>query len=104
MEVVGAATSTGVSRQALGITLGPGVYGPSSCSVNATVAVSITGSGSASTTIDCSGAGRVLLANDSVALTGLNLRGGLLAAAEPLPPNGTVYQGMWGAGTVRWCV
>jgi hypothetical protein len=75
----------------------PGTYGPSSCSVNVSQPLSLTGAGSVTTVVDC-GTDRVLLSNDSLVLTGLTLRNGLVVGTEPVTPNGTVFGATWGAG------
>lgn len=58
------------------VLVGAGWYGPGSCGAVATRPLRISGAGSGTTIVDCGGSGRLLLTNDSVAVTGLTVTGG----------------------------
>jgi hypothetical protein len=87
------------------VVVAPGGYGPASCGASARRPFNITGPGSAVATVDCGYTTRLLLCNDSLALTGVTVTGGLAVGTvtSPGPGDPNLYTPFGGgAVSVTW--
>ncbi len=84
------------------VVLGPGVFGSASCGAIATRPINITGAagGSASTTLNCGGASRGLLAYSDVSLSGITVTGGFVNVSRVC--DGTAYVDGGAGVAVMW--
>ncbi len=85
------------------VVLGPGVFGPESCSANATRPVNITGAGSGVTTMDCGGVSRALSAYSSVSMSGITVTRGFVDVSGACGTD-AVDAGGGGGVAVVWAV
>ena len=63
------------------VVIGSGVYGEQACGAHAHRPLNVSGAGSGVTKVDCGGRQRLLMTNDSLALSGLTVMGGYAHAA-----------------------